>query len=229
MQLLWRWLANWITPITWTWCLRNPGCGLPLKCWLALPEWRWAWTWTCGNEWTWNWTRTWTWIWTWTWTFLATNVEMKTKELSHEREARQGTALKRLNLNEWRWTKTKACWGSTIDLTRCLFGHCPNRPRVKFNGASLTYPHVPVSTFRSLFSAAASPLAHHGAGHGAHHHRHDGAHLLLLLRAPNHSILPPPHPHGTARFLFRLTDIISRCARSNLLRRLRPFFCPQSV
>ena len=110
-----------------------------------------------------------------------------------------------------------------LNFMRCLFGHCADRPRVKFNGASLTYPHVPVSTFRSLFSAAASPLAHHGAGHGAHHHRHDGAHLRLLLRAPNHSILPPPHPHGTARFLFRLIDIISRCARSNLLRRLRPF------
>merc|ERR550539_1290198 len=76
-------------------------------------------------------------------------------------------------------------------------------------------PHVPVSTFRSLFSAAASPLAHHGAGHGAHHHRHDGAAHRLLLRAPNHSTSPPHPPHGTARFLFRLTDIISRCARSN--------------
>ena len=38
-----------------------------------------------------------------------------------------------------------------------------------------TCPHVPVSTFRSLFCPAASPLAQHGAGHGAHHHGHDGA------------------------------------------------------
>ena len=38
-----------------------------------------------------------------------------------------------------------------------------------------TCPHVPVSTFRSLFCPAASPLAQHGAGHGARHHGHDGA------------------------------------------------------
>ena len=93
-----------------------------------------------------------------------------------------------------------------------------------------TCPHVPVSTFRSLFSAAASPLAHHGAGHGAHHHRHDGAAHRLLLRAPNHSTSPPHPPHGTARFLFRLTDIISRCARSKLQRCWSPFYLdPQSV
>ena len=93
-----------------------------------------------------------------------------------------------------------------------------------------TCPHVPVSTFRSLFSAAASPLAHHGAGHGAHHHRHDGAAHRLLLRAPNHSTSPPHPPHGTARFLFRLTDIISRCARSKLQRCWSPFSLdPQSV
>merc|ERR1740123_1938494 len=75
-------------------------------------------------------------------------------------------------------------------------------------------PHVPVSTFRSLFSAAASPLAHHGAGQ------------RLLLRAPNHSTSPPHPPHGTARFLFRLTDIISRCAQSKLQRRWSPFSPP---
>ena len=67
----------------------------------------------------------------------------------------------------------------------------------KYIKSPLTCPHVPVSTFRSLFSAAASPLAHHGADHGAHHHRHDGAHRLLL-RAPNHSTLAPPSSRNCA-------------------------------
>ena len=68
---------------------------------------------------------------------------------------------------------------------------------MKIYQVPLTCPHVPVSTFRSLFSAAASPLAHHGADHGAHHHRHDGAHRLLL-RAPNHSTLAPPSSRNCA-------------------------------
>ena len=103
--LLWKWLPNWITLITWTWCLRNPGWGLP--------EWRWAWTWSCGNEWKRNWTRAWTWI--WTWTILGINVELKWK-------------LKRLSLPEWRWTWNWACYSFATILYGiawyCLVFYC---------------------------------------------------------------------------------------------------------
>ena len=111
MQLLWKWLANWITLITWTWYLNEDELEHE--------------HWTCRNE----------WRWTWTWNILGTNVEMTDKlNQNYHLNVKPGLGLywkyqvcpseheiqwtwTSVNMkyswnkcgNEWTWNQTGAC------------------------------------------------------------------------------------------------------------------------
>ena len=131
MQLLWKWLANWITLITWTWYLNEDELEHE--------------HWTCRNE----------WRWTWTWNILGTNVEMTNKlNQNYHMNVKPGLGLywkyqvcpsehelqwtwTSVNMkyscnkcgNEWRWNQT----GATIvkKMTRETLEVCSDKREEK--------------------------------------------------------------------------------------------------
>ena len=124
MQLLWKWLANWITLITWTWYLNEDELEHE--------------HWTCRNE----------WRWTWTWNILGTNVEMadklnqnyhlnvkpglglywKYQVCPSEHEIQWTWTTMNMNFSEneiflqqmWKWVKIKSNWSMYINIVATI-------------------------------------------------------------------------------------------------------------